>query len=59
MPTLESGWSALVRAVDTNGRLGWVQPISDRPNQITAADTRPYGIGGFLLTASELIRMVR
>ena len=36
-----------------------LQPISDRPNPITAADSRPYGIGGFLLTASELILMVR
>jgi len=58
MPTLKSGWTALVKAVDSSGRIGWVQPVSDRPKQIKASDTNVYASGGFLLTASEMLRLV-
>lgn len=58
LPTLEKGWGAMVRAVDFSGRLGWVQPISDRPKKIKASDTNVYASGAFLLTASELMRLV-
>jgi len=57
LPALRRGWAALVRAVDSSGRLGWVQPVSDRPNRILASDSSVYAIGGFLLTASELMKL--
>src|SRR6185369_9561443 len=30
-PAIVSGWQALTRAVAKDGRLGWVQQVSDRP----------------------------
>lgn len=57
LPALKKGWAALVQAVDRSGRLGWVQPVSDRPKIIQASDSSVYAIGGFLLTASELFQL--
>jgi rhamnogalacturonyl hydrolase YesR len=48
------GWLALRRAVGDDGRLGWVQQISDRPDDVAPTDTQFYGVGAFLLAASEI-----
>jgi rhamnogalacturonyl hydrolase YesR len=48
------GWDALARAVNAEGRLGWVQQVSDRPEQVNESDTQFYGVGAFLLAASEV-----
>jgi rhamnogalacturonyl hydrolase YesR len=51
---VDRGWQALTRAVHENGKLGWVQPISDRPELNTFDDTQIYGVGAFLLAASAV-----
>ena len=51
---IEKGWSALTRAVAKDGRLGWVQQVSDRPDAVAEADTQFYGVGALLLAASEV-----
>lgn len=56
-PNVERGWHALKQAVHDNGKLGWVQPISDRPEMNTFDDTLIYGVGAFLLAASEVADM--
>ncbi|WP_429599410.1 glycoside hydrolase family 88/105 protein [Sphingomonas zeicaulis] len=56
-PNIRRGWAALVRSVHPNGRLGWVQSISDRPAAVTYDDTHDYGVGGFLLASSELLKL--
>lgn len=53
-PVILEGWSALSRAIDAEGRLGWVQQVSDRPEQVKEGDTQFYGVGAFLLAASEV-----
>jgi hypothetical protein len=53
-PNVRLGWQALVRAVHPNGKLGWVQPISDRPELNSYEDTQIYGVGGFLLAAGAV-----
>ena len=53
-PNVDRGWQALTRAVHKNGKLGWVQPISDRPEMNTFDDTQIYGVGAFLLAASAV-----
>ena len=45
------------RAVQPDGRLGWVQQVSDRPESVAASDTQFYGIGAFLLAASAVARL--
>ncbi len=50
------GWSALARAVQPDGRLGWVQQVGYAPDHVEAGDTQLYGSGAFLLAASEVSR---
>jgi rhamnogalacturonyl hydrolase YesR len=52
LPAIDSGWAALARAVAKDGRLGWVQQVSDRPENVNEGDTQFYGVGAFLLAAS-------
>ncbi|MEJ0087008.1 MAG: glycoside hydrolase family 88 protein [Pseudomonadota bacterium] len=51
-PAIDSGWRALTRAVAKDGRLGWVQQVSDQPDKVAETDTQYYGTGAFLLAAS-------
>jgi rhamnogalacturonyl hydrolase YesR len=48
------GWQALARAVAKDGRLGWVQQVSDRPDAVAETDSQFYGVGAFLLAASAV-----
>jgi rhamnogalacturonyl hydrolase YesR len=52
--SIEQGWHALARAVAKDGRLGWVQQVSDRPESVAEADTQFYGVGAFLLAAAAI-----
>jgi rhamnogalacturonyl hydrolase YesR len=54
---IHRGWRALVVAVQPDGKLGWVQRIGAQPDQVGADDTQLYGVGAFLLAASEVSRM--
>ncbi len=33
LPVVKKGWEALTRAVETNGKLGWVQPVGADPKR--------------------------
>jgi rhamnogalacturonyl hydrolase YesR len=50
------GWNALARAVQPDGKLGWVQQVGYAPDHVEAGDTQLYGAGAFLLAASEVSR---
>ena len=49
MPAIEKGWKALVKAVEKDGKLGYVQPIGADPKKVTREMTEVYGAGAFLL----------
>ena len=53
-PVVKKGWSALVAAVGDDGKLGWVQPIGSAPDSVLETDSQLYGVGAFLLAASEM-----
>jgi rhamnogalacturonyl hydrolase YesR len=53
-PAVRRGWAALTRAIQPDGRLGWVQQVSDRPEKVEPADTQYYGVGAFLLAATAV-----
>ena len=55
-PVVRKGWSALVSAVGDDGKLGWVQPIGAAPDSVYATDSQLYGVGAFLLTASQMMQ---
>ncbi len=54
MPVVQKGWAALVQCIHDNGMVGYVQPVSDRPNVVGADDTQLYGTGGFLMAATAV-----
>jgi rhamnogalacturonyl hydrolase YesR len=53
-PVALAGWQALTRAIQPDGRLGWVQQVSDRPDAVNARDTQYYGVGAFLMAATAI-----
>jgi rhamnogalacturonyl hydrolase YesR len=53
-PAARKGWAALERAIQPDGRLGWVQQVSDRPDEVGPNDTQFYGVGAFLLAATAI-----
>ncbi|KTF70678.1 glycoside hydrolase family 88/105 protein [Sphingomonas sp. HT-1] len=53
-PAVRRGWAALQRALQRDGRLGYVQQVSDRPEKVEAGDTQYYGVGAFLLAATQI-----
>jgi rhamnogalacturonyl hydrolase YesR len=56
-PTVRKGWTALVRSVHPDGKLGYVQPVSDRPDAVEYSQTHFYGVGAFLLAATAIADM--
>jgi rhamnogalacturonyl hydrolase YesR len=50
----QKGWFALVRAIHPDGKLGYVQQVSDRPDDVKYEDTQLYGVGAFLLAATAV-----
>ncbi|MBU23232.1 MAG: hypothetical protein CL476_09055 [Acidobacteria bacterium] len=55
-PVVRKGWSALVNAVGADGKLGWVQPVGGAPDSVYETDSHLYGVGAFLLAASEMLQ---
>ncbi len=59
LPVVQAGWRALCRNINADGRLGWVQPIGDRPvDGYTADDYEVYASGAFLCAAVELRKLI-
>lgn len=52
-----AGWDALVANVDSDGRLGYVQQVGDRPEGVQRDDTQLYGVGAFLLAAGQVEKL--
>ena len=60
LPTALNGWHYLSTiALQPNGKVGYVQPIGEKaiPGQVVDANsTANFGVGAFLLAASEMVR---
>jgi unsaturated rhamnogalacturonyl hydrolase len=57
LPAVQKAWTGLVGAVDTNGRLGYVQNVGAAPAAAAATETHPYGVGAFLLAGEQIIKL--
>lgn len=57
LPVARKGWQGIVNAVEPSGKLGWVQKIGDRPNNVSADDNQEYGSGAFLLAGTEMLKL--
>ncbi len=62
LPVVEKSWDYLVStALQSNGKVGYVQPIGERaiPGQmIDVNSTADFGVGAFLMAASEMVRFI-
>ena len=63
LPVALNAWQYLTTvALQDNGKLGYIQPIGERaiPGQVVDANsTANFGVGAFLLAASEMYRLVK
>lgn len=61
-PVVKNGWKYLTNiALQENGLVGYVQPIGERADQhrnVCPATTGDFGVGAFLLAASEMVKYV-
>jgi unsaturated rhamnogalacturonyl hydrolase len=53
-PVVERAWAGMLSHVYADGRLGSIQPIDGQPGKFKPSASSVYGVGGFLLAASEL-----
>lgn len=58
LPAVIKGWRSMVASVWSDGKLGYVQPIGADPKAVTAQMTEIYGVGGFLLAGTEMVRLI-
>ncbi|MGN6621712.1 MAG: glycoside hydrolase family 88/105 protein [Sphingomonas sp.] len=58
-PVVARGWSALGRAIQPDGMLGWVQQVGDRPDTAAADASQFYGSGALLLAGSAVYDLLR
>jgi unsaturated rhamnogalacturonyl hydrolase len=53
-PVVKKAWAGMLGHVYADGRLGSIQPIDGQPGKFKASASYVYGVGGFLLAASEV-----
>ena len=56
-PVVERGWHGMLQHVYADGRLGDIQQTGAEPAYYLPSSSFNYGVGGYLLAASELKRM--
>jgi unsaturated rhamnogalacturonyl hydrolase len=56
-PVVEKAWAGMLTHVYADGRLGSIQPIDAQPGKFKPSASYVYGVGGFLLAASEVDAM--
>ena len=57
LPVVGRAWLGLAALVRGDGHLGWVQPVAASPAATSADTTAPFGVGAFLLAATEVARI--
>jgi rhamnogalacturonyl hydrolase YesR len=59
VPAIAAAWNYFVTtAIKKTGFLGYVQPGADAPGTAPASNTEDFGVGAFLLAASQLAQLV-
>lgn len=56
-PIVYKTWNALKSHVNEDGKLGYVQSIGHAPKAVTKDSAAPYGVGAFLLAATEVMKL--
>ncbi len=53
-PVVKNAWAGMLEHIYADGRLGSIQPIDAAPGKFKPSASYVYGVGGFLLAASEM-----
>ncbi len=56
-PVVLRAWAGMQKHIYADGRLGSIQPIDGQPGKFKPSASYVYGVGGFLLAASEVDAM--
>ena len=59
LPVIVRGWKALAGSVHPDGKLGWVQPVGDRPRPSDLHSTHEYAAGLLLSAAGEVYLLAK
>ncbi len=57
-PVVQRAWAGILAHIYADGRLGSIQPIDGQPGKFSASASYVYGVGGFLLAASEVNALI-
>lgn len=55
LPVVKKGWAAMVKAVDTEGKVGWTQMVAAKPGSVEKKNNRGYSTGSVLMIAAEIL----
>jgi unsaturated rhamnogalacturonyl hydrolase len=58
LPAIIKGWKSMVTSVWPDGKVGYIQPIGSDPKKVTREMTEVYGVGGFLMAGTEILRLI-
>ena len=58
LPAIIKGWKSMVANVSPDGKVGFIQPIGADPKAVTKDMTEVYGVGGFLMAGTEIIKLI-
>jgi unsaturated rhamnogalacturonyl hydrolase len=58
LPAIIRGWKSMVANVSPDGKVGFIQPIGADPKAVTKDMTEVYGVGGFLMSGTEITRLI-
>ena len=53
-PVVEKAWKGMLQHIYADGRFGCIQSVSDAPGKFKPTSSYVYGVGAFLLAASEV-----
>jgi rhamnogalacturonyl hydrolase YesR len=56
-PVIMRAWAGILKHIYADGRLGSIQPIDGEPGQFKPSASSVFGVGAFLLAASEVDAM--
>jgi unsaturated rhamnogalacturonyl hydrolase len=58
LPAVIRGWKSMVTNVSPDGKVGYIQPIGADPKAVTKDMTEVYGVGGFLMAGTQIIKLI-
>ena len=56
-PVVQRAWAGILQHIYADGRLGSIQPIDAQPGAFKPSSSYVYGVGAFLLAASEVEKL--